>query len=165
MSAQLTRWTLEGDTATATLGDGESFDHELWLDADLVALASLADSLDIDWAPDVLSFVVAGGSLADRLVLVGEAGLRTLRVLGGGGVDTLVGPAAANVTWQITGDGSGNVAGVEFTDFENLTCLDTSISSAACIARLEPSTVKQTHVVLHAAGGVVDVTDSILTPA
>ncbi len=120
LSAQLSRWSLDGDTATASVTNDEFFSHQLLLNTSLVSLVSLADLFDSDDAPDASRLVIAGGSLSDRIVLVGLAGLRTIQLLGGGGLDTLVGPAGDQI-WQITGAGSGAVAGVAFTGFENLT--------------------------------------------
>ena len=71
---------------------------------------------------------------------------------------------AANVTWQITGDGSGNVAGVEFTDFENLTgapdnCDTFSFARNARISgTVDGGEGGFDTLVLDAAGGVVDAT-------
>ena len=42
------------------------------------------------------------------------------KIIGGTGNDTLRGPDTST-TWNITGDGTGNVAGVSFSNFENLT--------------------------------------------
>ncbi len=118
LSAQLTRWAMDGSTATASLGNDEFFDHELRLSDGSVSLVSRADELDADEAPDADTLVVAGGSLADRIALVGAA-LRAIRLLGGAGFDTLLGPVE-DVTWWISGEGAGSVAGIEFDGFENL---------------------------------------------
>ncbi|MGB7962693.1 MAG: hypothetical protein WCF12_07000, partial [Propionicimonas sp.] len=101
------------------MGSDEFFDHVLRLANGLVWLVSRSDELDADRAPEAGSLVVAGGSLEDRIAIVGAVGLRTIRLIGGAGFDTLLGPAE-DVIWSITGDGAGKVAGIEFEGFEDL---------------------------------------------
>ncbi|MBK8460096.1 MAG: hypothetical protein IPL43_07840 [Micropruina sp.] len=120
LSARITRWALGDQGATASLIDGEAFDHELRFGSDGVSLVNAHDAEDADLAPDSSWLLVAGGSLNDRLLLSGLVGGRTVRISGGGGVDTLLGPAQ-DLVWSVTGLGVGSVAGVAFDGFENLT--------------------------------------------
>ncbi|MFZ0531416.1 MAG: choice-of-anchor D domain-containing protein, partial [Propionicimonas sp.] len=117
--AQLTRWGVDGSTATASLDIDEFFDHLLLLADGPAWLVNRADERDADQAPDVGTLIVAGGSLADRIEIAGAAGLRAVRLSGGGGLDSLLGPAE-DATWRITGDGAGTVVGVSFDGFEDL---------------------------------------------
>ena len=59
-----------------------------------------------------------GGSGNDVFHL--DGGVVSGTIEGGGGNDTLHGPES-DTTWNITGDNSGNVAGLDFSGIENLT--------------------------------------------
>ena len=70
----------------------------------------------------VTTVAVVGGAGDDRLTVDATAALPvTLTYDGGAGHDELVGPAHAEVGWDVSGAGSGSVAGVAFTGLEDLT--------------------------------------------
>jgi hypothetical protein len=65
------------------------------------------------------SVTLSAGSAVDTVTLT-SAPTTATTLKGGSGSNTLVGPNA-NETWNITGTNAGDVAGVTFTSFQNLT--------------------------------------------
>lgn len=66
------------------------------------------------------SLRIAAGVGNDTAHVIGTSANTPIVLQGGGGVDTLVGPDATN-TWNLWGAGTGSVANVTFSAFENLT--------------------------------------------
>ena len=120
--------------------------------AGLVGTLSAAGGLTLNYTAytSVVTVNLATGAAT------GTGGISNLtRVIGGDDTDTLIGPDAAT-TWNVTGDGSGEVAGVAYSGIENLT-------GGGSTDTLDLSSVAgDVTVTLHAAGGV-SVSDGLNT--
>ena len=110
------RWVDDGATATLTSASGSTLDHVLVIEGADVALVGL-DGRDI--APVDRNLLIAGGNGDDRVAVSGGRASVAITIDGGSGTDTLVGPAT-DLTWIVSGAGSGSVAGIHLTSFEHL---------------------------------------------
>ncbi|MDA8435110.1 MAG: hypothetical protein M0Z98_03915, partial [Actinomycetales bacterium] len=111
-------WRVAGGTALASAGAGSSLRHRLYLEAGSATLADGGEMVSIPLV-GLASIGIAGGALDDVLALAGVLPVPA-RFDGGAGDDTLYGPPVADLTWTVTGPGSGYVAGLSFTGVENL---------------------------------------------
>ncbi len=79
---------------------------------------------------DMLDYSALGTAVQVNLAAMTATGVGSFmaidQVKGGTGSDTLLGPADGVVEWTITGANAGNVSGVLFEGFENLTGSDTA---------------------------------------
>ena len=137
-------WTVVDGVATASAADGETLDHTIRYNeqtnsVELVAADGTVDALPLDGVTEV---VVEGGAGDDTIAVDDSAASIPVPVAvdGGAGTDTVQGPAA-DTTWTVTGEGSGDVAGVTFAGAENLRGSagnkDTFVFMAAAAASLE----------------------------
>ena len=116
LSGISSRWVDDGSTASITIPVGSTLDHVLTIAA---ADVSLTGSDGPDLAPLNRDLLIVGGAGDDRVSLRGDASGRSIRIDGGGGTDTLLGPAT-DLAWVVDGAGVGTVAGFQFSSFEYL---------------------------------------------
>ena len=116
-------WTVVDGVATASAAEGETLDHTIRYNeqtnsVELVAADGTVDALPLAGVTEV---VVEGGAGDDTIAVDDSASSIPVPVAvdGGEGTDTVQGPAA-DTTWTVTGEGSGDVAGVTFAGAENL---------------------------------------------
>ena len=79
--------------------------------------ADISGNLDTGAGSDTLDYSASTTPVTVDLTDTSRAGYES--VIGSAGADTIVGTDAGD-TWQITGAGSGSVAGISFSSFENL---------------------------------------------
>ena len=92
-------------------------DHQVVIAVDGTDLLVTVDGVTTRRAVQtVTALTIAGGSRADTLRLTGALPV-PVTFAGGAGVDTIFGPAA-DTRWNITGAGSGTVAGLTFSGVE-----------------------------------------------
>ncbi|MCY7286954.1 MAG: hypothetical protein LH624_01545, partial [Cryobacterium sp.] len=116
-------WTVEGGTATLTAAPGTTIEGTIRYDAATgqVQFVSADGSIAAVDAAGLTAVSLSGGSGNDRIAIDRSVGAMpaVLTVTGGGGSDTLEGPAVDS-NWFITGADSGTVGDVAFSGFGHL---------------------------------------------
>ena len=122
-TAPATVWIVDGGKAKASPQAGKSWNHSLRVDSGSATLVeSETGAADEITLVDVTSIEI-DGSDQDDVIAIDIATTSTVPMSvtfdGRAGSDTIVGPKS-DATWSVTGADSGTVAGVTFTNVENL---------------------------------------------
>ncbi|MDA8313468.1 MAG: hypothetical protein M0Z46_23195, partial [Actinomycetota bacterium] len=112
---------MTGTTATYQVPAGQVLVGDLGYNATTKTIELVAPSGAVDGisASGLTAVVVNGGPGNDQLGITGGAFPVPVTLNGGGGTNTLFGPAGSS-TWTLTGADSGTVAGVAFSGFQDL---------------------------------------------